>query len=85
MNVGQRIRELRNQRAQSFAAAEWLENWKAAAADSVERMMNRLDETTDELVTLSQSPEGAHVLKGNHHQLCQILRRLHDLALETKP
>jgi len=64
--------------------AEALERWQAATYGKTERRLRDLSDAADDLTTLSQSREGIHVVRANYQELCQVLRKLHDLAIECK-
>ena len=64
--------------------ADVLERWQAGTTICTERRLNDLSAAADDLTTLAQTREGAHMIRGNFHQLKAVLQKLHDLAIEFK-
>ena len=64
---------------------ELLERWQASSAGKVGRRLSDLSYAADDLTTLAQSREGAHIIRKNYSELVSVLRKIHDLVLDFKP
>jgi hypothetical protein len=64
---------------------ELMERWQASSAGKVGRRISDLSCAADDLTTLAQSREGAHILRKNYPELVSVLRKIHDLVLDFKP
>jgi hypothetical protein len=85
MNVHDRGATLAKKQLPNPDVEKMLEDWQASSAMSAERRLYDLSACADDLATLAQSREGAHIIRASHHQLKQVLIKLHDLALDCKP
>ena len=82
MNIHDRVATLAKKQLPRVNDVEMLERWQASSAMSAERTINKLVDDVDDLMSLSHSREGAHIIRANLHQLKAVLRKMHDLYLD---
>ena len=64
---------------------EALEFWQTSCQGVVERKLNDLTNTVDDLTTLAHNRAGVRELMAGRKTLLDSLRKLHDLVMETAP